>query len=57
MSNLRLVANNTERDLMEHRIGRELIILQCLRPYCRYRWKATIADCDEPKCPRCHSEF
>jgi hypothetical protein len=57
MAELRLVANNSERDLMEYRIGKELIVLECLRPHCRYRWKATIADCDEPKCPRCHSEF
>ena len=53
---LEVVVNNSERDLLERRIDKEFIVLQCLRPICRHRWKATIADCENPVCPKCKRE-
>lgn len=49
---LELAVVNTDKDIMSHKLDREILIMSCGR--CYHRWRASIGDiCDNPKCPRC----
>lgn len=49
---LKLVVENTDDDIRNEKLGKQLIKWMCKR--CKYRCETTMADIsDNPECPRC----
>lgn len=51
---LRIAVQNSEVDIANHKLGRQIIRVQCQR--CGHRWAGRLEDIScEPNCPKCKS--
>lgn len=50
---LKLIVQQTEEEIEQHKIDRKPLYLTCKR--CKHHWKTTIGEVsDYPECPRCN---